>query len=106
MERKFHRRISDFSERGVILNKVFDDFLTGLVLVDKNGEIPVCKQDIPQIDADDGPTGFSFLCCLDQCFSSDVPPNEWLERLRTQLTFIATGENMSSDVFDKRFRCC
>lgn len=91
VEREFHRRISDFSERGVILNKVFDDFLTGLVLVDKNGEIRFANKISRRLMPMAQP-GSDFLCCLDQCFSSDVPSTEWLERLRTQLTFMATGE--------------
>ena len=73
------------------MNKVFDDFLTGLVLVDKNGEIRFANKISRRLMPMAQP-GSDFLGCLDQCFSSDVPPNEWLERLRTQLTFMATGE--------------
>lgn len=90
VEREFHRRISNFSEKGVILNKVFDEFQTGLVLVGKNDEIrfsnKVCRRVMPLAQQ-----GTDFLHCLETTFFSEIPTSEWLGRSVTRLTSISTG---------------
>ena len=91
VEREFHRRISDFSEKGAILNKVFDDFLTGLVLVDRNGEIRFSNKIARKLMSIAQP-GTDFLRSLELCFVSDVPTQSWLTRPRTKLKNIQTGE--------------